>query len=154
MWEAPLAFIVGGFSALYLALIYLSPTPRKPVEEEWKYRNNNGRISVFPHLQNAPSKEQDLVYLSVIVPAYNEFERLPIMMKETLEYLDERLERDPTFSCEIIIVDDASKDKTSELGYQIQKEAKEYKNRKSIRVMTQKWNRGKGGTVIQVFPIN
>jgi dolichyl-phosphate beta-glucosyltransferase len=150
MWETTLAIVVGGVSTLYFALLYLSPIPRKPLEEEWKYRNNNGRIAVFPHLTNSPSKEQDLVYLSVIVPAYNEYERLPIMMTETLEYLDERLDKDPTFSCEIIIVDDASKDRTSELGYQIQKDAKEYKNRKSIRVMTQKKNRGKGGTVIQV----
>jgi dolichyl-phosphate beta-glucosyltransferase len=46
--------------------------------------NNNRKMS-FPAI-----KESSSVYLSVIVPAYNEEERMPIMLKETLEHLEKR----------------------------------------------------------------
>lgn len=45
--------------------------------------------------------------LSIIIPAYNEEERLPVMMKETLEFLKTYKE-----SWEIIVVDDCSTDGT------------------------------------------
>jgi dolichyl-phosphate beta-glucosyltransferase len=149
MLQFGVAVLVGGVSVLFLLLRLLSPTPRKPEAQEWKFIDNHGEQQSFPHLINAPSKE--LVELSVIIPAYNEVDRLPVMMEETLEYLDKRLENDSLFSCEVILVDDASKDQTSDLGFQIQKSAKRFENRKSIRVMTHKTNRGKGGAVMRVF---
>ena len=33
--------------------------------------------------------------LSLVVPAYNEEDRLPIMLDDTLEYLEERVKADP-----------------------------------------------------------
>jgi len=83
------------------------------------------------------------VYLSVIVPSYNEEERLPVMLDETLAYLSDRQKREPTFTYEIIIVDDGSKDKTTQVAH-------EYAQKQSpdtIRVLTLKRNRGKGGAV-------
>ncbi|KAH3745848.1 Dolichylphosphate beta-glucosyltransferase [Pelomyxa schiedti] len=53
------------------------------------------------------------VYLSVIVPAYNEQKRLPAMLNETIAYLHHRATVDPSFTYEIIIVDDGSKDSTT-----------------------------------------
>lgn len=52
------------------------------------------------------------MFLSVVIPAYNEEERLPIMLKECIEYLEERFPKD----YEVIVVDDGSKDKTTKVG--------------------------------------
>lgn len=53
------------------------------------------------------------------MPAYNEEERLPTMLKEHLEFLETELKNakneDQIKSVEIIIVDDGSKDKTWEI---------------------------------------
>ncbi|KAF9209317.1 dolichyl-phosphate beta-glucosyltransferase [Haplosporangium sp. Z 27] len=83
--------------------------------------------------------------LSVVVPAYNESERLPIMMKETLDFLNARSQKDPSFSYEILIVDDGSQDTTVRTALQIAKED----SNKDIRVLSFEKNRGKGGAVIQ-----
>jgi len=81
--------------------------------------------------------------LSVIVPAYNEEQRLPIMMEETMEYLEKRQTQDPSFKYEVIIVDDGSKDQTTEVGL---KQSEQYGADK-VRVLTLQKNRGKGGAV-------
>jgi len=57
------------------------------------------------------SDPQKLVYLSVIVPAYNEQERLPTMMDETLRHLQDMQRANAQATYEIIIVDDGSKDR-------------------------------------------
>ena len=38
------------------------------------------------------------------------------MLKETIDFLEERKNRDPSYQYEIIVVDDGSKDKTSEVA--------------------------------------
>lgn len=78
------------------------------------------------------------LYLSVIVPAYNEENRLPSMLDEAIEFLERQ-----SFQYEIIVVDDGSKDQTSKI-------ALEYVRRygiEKIRVITLIKNRGKGGAV-------
>jgi len=100
-------------------------------------RNSSERIQ-FPSLHDSPS-----LYLSVIVPSYNEEERLPIMLNETIEYLKQRSKADSKFTWEIIIVDDGSKDTTTKV-------ALSYCSQESVntfRVLTLKKNRGKGGAV-------
>ncbi|KAI8926685.1 nucleotide-diphospho-sugar transferase [Entophlyctis helioformis] len=106
------------------------------------------------------------VSLSVVVPAYCEEARLPIMLEETLGYLDARLAANPaTFSYEVIIVDDGSKDSTTQVALSCAKShlAKKLALPKGtaasataninalreIRVMTFERNRGKGGAVAQ-----
>ncbi|XP_064636766.1 dolichyl-phosphate beta-glucosyltransferase-like [Lineus longissimus] len=83
------------------------------------------------------------VQLSVIVPSYNEEMRLPVMMDETLAYLEGRQKSESSFTYEIIVVDDGSKDNTSRvaLGY-----SEKYGSDK-VRVLTFVKNRGKGGAV-------
>ncbi|ESO10431.1 hypothetical protein HELRODRAFT_116974 [Helobdella robusta] len=81
--------------------------------------------------------------MSIIVPAYNEEDRLSLMMDETMEYLQKRNRLDPKFTYEVIVVDDGSKDDTSKIAL---KYSRQYGSDK-VRVLTQVTNRGKGGAV-------
>lgn len=103
-----------------------------------KYFNDGFQRCSFPSIKDAPTK-----YLSVIIPAYNEEERLPVMLDECLPYLEERRKASPDFDYELIIVDDGSGDKTTEVGMQY---IKEYGS-DFVRVLTLSKNRGKGGAV-------
>ncbi|KAI9592038.1 glycosyltransferase family 2 protein [Syncephalis fuscata] len=85
------------------------------------------------------------VYLSVVVPAYNEEERLGIMLDETAQFLYERQQQQSSFTYEILIVDDGSKDKTSAVALDYAQKHTEY----NIRVLTLAQNRGKGGAVAE-----
>ena len=75
-------------------------------EKIFKNSSDSDSTESFPSIDDSYS-----VDLSVIVPAYNEEDRLPSMLDECLEYLDGR-----KTSFEVIIVDDGSKDKTTEIG--------------------------------------
>lgn len=77
-------------------------------------------------------------YLSIIVPAYNEAERIP----KTLLDMDRRLSG-VLYSYEIIVINDGSTDKTAEV---VASMAKMVKN---LRFIDSKENKGKGGTVKQ-----
>merc|ERR1712137_779834 len=81
--------------------------------------------------------------LSVVIPAYNEEERISVMLDETIEYLKGRESGDPEFTWEMIIVDDGSKDQTVRV-------AQEYVKKHGvdlIRVNKLRKNVGKGGAV-------
>src|SRR3989344_4267758 len=97
---------------------------------------------VANNLENAtPNNSLDIkniggIYLSVIVPAYNEGERLP----KTLRRFDEYFSKEP-YSYEILIVADGPKDNTIEVAKNM---AQEIKN---LRVIDRKENHGKGYTV-------
>ena len=57
--------------------------------------------------------ESDKLYdLGLVVPAYNEEARLPIMMDYTLKVLTEGIKSQRYSSVEILIVNDGSKDNT------------------------------------------
>ncbi|KND01375.1 dolichyl-phosphate beta-glucosyltransferase [Spizellomyces punctatus DAOM BR117] len=124
---------------LVVALYIVSPRPRPATENEVYYLDaGTGTRTRFPSLLSEPQYVNGKrISLSVIVPAYKETARLPSMLKETVEYLDNRTQREKDFLYEIIIVDDGSGDDTSRKlavgGY---------------RVMTLKRPR-KGGAVTQ-----
>ena len=102
-------------------------------EKYFKTSLSGGEKKEFPSLTDAAT-----VNLSVIVPAYNEELRLPKMLDECLEFLEKRKS-----SYEVIIVDDGSKDKTSETGLTyVEKWGSD-----KVRVLTLAKNRGKGGAV-------
>ena len=92
----------------------------------------------FPSMTDKASIE-----LSVVIPAYNEENRLPSMLVETVDFLEKRKTETPTFSYEIIIVDDGSGDKTTDVGISYTKVLTSEK----CRVLTLARNLGKGGAV-------
>lgn len=82
-------------------------------------------------------------YISLIIPAFNEEDRLPVYLDETLRYLQRRALNDKTFTYEIIIVDDGSTDKTVKVAF-------DYVRRHTldhVRVLKQGTNFGKGAAV-------
>lgn len=77
-------------------------------------------------------------YLSIVIPAHNEAERLPITLVEIDRYLSGR-----NYSYEIIAVNDASGDKTSSI---VRKLAKVVKN---LKLIENGEHKGKGAVVRQ-----
>lgn len=76
------------------------------------------------------------IYLSVIVPAYNEEERLPKTLKRFHEYLSQQ-----AYNYEILVVNDGSKDGTARLAGSMEKEIK------NLRFIDRAKNMGKGYSV-------
>jgi len=100
-------------------------------------KSNKDRIPFAP-ISTPPS-----VYISLIVPAFNEKERLPLMLDDTLAYLKNRKKNNASFTFEILVVDDGSRDDTSDVVLK-------YAKRESVevvRLLKLQKNRGKGGAV-------
>lgn len=77
-----------------------------------------------------------MVQLSIVIPAYNENDRLIEAMKPTIRYL---LEQD--YTSEIIVVSDGSSDNTKDVAQSFEKEFKQ------LHVIEYHPNRGKGYAV-------
>ncbi|KAJ3213419.1 dolichyl-phosphate beta-glucosyltransferase [Dinochytrium kinnereticum] len=153
----------------------MAPTPRARTENEMLYRDSvTGELLRFPWLLDSPEgqatskkvldthdhgnptlrkrntgeqegKEEPRVALTVVIPAYNESKRLPSMLVETLDFLESRRKKDSARTFEVIVVDDGSKDDTTEVARKLAKERK----MSEVRVLTLEKNRGKGGAVAQ-----
>lgn len=124
----------------------------------------------LPHLVNdykdQDSKDRPTVELTVVVPAYNESNRIESMLRSAVEFLETRPllaheakedhHHSPTLpapgSYEILIVDDGSKDQTSEKALEIAGQlANEIGNKRGqIKVCRLVRNRGKGGATKHV----
>lgn len=76
--------------------------------------------------------------LSVIIPAYNEEKRLPGTLKKVRDYLNRQ-----NITCEVIVVNDGSKDGTAEVASELIKEWR------GFQLIDNKENKGKGGVVKQ-----
>ncbi|KAF8997924.1 glycosyltransferase family 2 protein [Cyathus striatus] len=132
-----LSLVVTGFVALYTALIFWSPPAIVTHDSEKRYRSNKSRSKPLPLTSlSEPSK----VDLTVVVPAYNETERLPVMMEATIDHL-KSLKTKRTY--EILIVDDGSSDGTSAASLDLAAKYPEC----DIKVVTLAKNIGKGGAV-------
>uniref|UniRef100_A0A3B1IF68 dolichyl-phosphate beta-glucosyltransferase n=1 Tax=Astyanax mexicanus TaxID=7994 RepID=A0A3B1IF68_ASTMX len=123
---------------IVIAHVTASMVDQTRAEQEKYFLTASGNKEPFPSLFDPHSRE-----LSVVVPSYNEESRLPVMMEEAMQYLEKRQKKSSSFTYEVVIVDDGSKDKTTEvaLGY-----TKKYGADK-VRVLTLQKNRGKGGAV-------
>eukprot|EP00887_Chlorella_sp_A99_P001722 scaffold8.g1722.t1 len=82
--------------------------------------------------------------LSLVIPAYNEEERLPATLEEALAYLQRRRDRQgPYFTYEVIVVDDGSSDGTVRAASEfVRKHGLD-----AVRVLRLPANRGKGHAV-------
>ncbi|MBI5742681.1 MAG: glycosyltransferase family 2 protein [Candidatus Niyogibacteria bacterium] len=81
-------------------------------------------------------EQNNNIYLSVIIPAYNEAERIEATLRRTGEYL-----RAKDFLSEVIVVVDGAKDATAAVAQKLSGEIS------NLRVIDRKENRGKGYTV-------
>lgn len=77
-------------------------------------------------------------YLSVIIPAFNEESRIPLVLEDVCSYLAQQ-----SYSCEVLVVDDGSKDQTAERVRRAQTRGVE------VRLLTHPdgMNHGKGASV-------
>lgn len=76
------------------------------------------------------------IFLSVIIPAYNEANRLPATLAEVDKYLSNQ-----SFSYEIIVVNDGSADNTAEVVRRLLQSVR------NLKLIDQKLNCGKGAVV-------
>ena len=148
-----------GLPQAYASLILLSPRPPTPAASERTYRTPSSSTPLPLPLISSPAT----VELSVVVPAYNERARLGTMLRDAVDYLEERVveggeevkgvERG---SYEVLVVDDGSRDGTTDVALELAEElekkwsAKGRRIRGSIKVVTLVRNRGKGGSVKHV----
>ena len=131
-WAFPiLTVIVLCFVAFIFATSESIPTI-KVYDSEKVFQSGNNH-EAFPSLD-----DESTIDLSVIVPAYNEEDRLPKMLEESTNYLQKSGD-----TYEIIIVDDGSKDSTTKTALEWSQQLGSDK----LRVLTLAKNLGKGGAV-------
>jgi dolichyl-phosphate beta-glucosyltransferase len=88
-------------------------------------------------MMNAQPDKQP--YLSLVLPAYNEEQRLGASLRKLADYLGRQ-----TYDCEILIIDDGSTDATAEVA---ENAAASMPERVQLRVLTHHQNQGKGAAV-------
>ena len=102
-----------------------------------RYNPANGRRSTCRAIHAAPSQmNSPTLDLSIVIPAYNEENRLPKTLDSIFAYLQAR-----PYRAEVIVVDDGSSDRTSEIVC-----ARRQQN-PSLRLVSNGGNRGKGFSV-------
>ncbi|KAJ5709081.1 Dolichyl-phosphate beta-glucosyltransferase [Penicillium malachiteum] len=155
-----LATAIGVFVLFYILLSLVAPVPRESLPEEKKYRTlaKDGTITTPEPLpcwldkqksSQKPSIDEGEIFMSVVIPAYNEEDRLSGMLEEAVNYLEHRYgtlgseqegietrstrKRKPNGSAnghasgadrgwEIILVSDGSTDRTEEVAFRFAKD--------------------------------
>lgn len=134
--------IVGIGVVIYLVVFLLSHNPRDAFDNELKFKTvKNGKIveGLLPDINDVAS---DGIELSIVIPSYNETTRIKAMLEEAIEYM----KKEKKGKWEILIIDDGSKDSTSEFCLELAKNHFKL-NDGEFRVVTLEKNRGKGGAV-------
>jgi dolichyl-phosphate beta-glucosyltransferase len=169
---APVLLAVSAYTALYIIISTFAPTPRLPTASEKTcqvVRTEGARVYVETEqlpcwydswaktgkLEVPNKKIAEPVLLSIVIPAYNEEQRLPKMLEEAVEYLwnhkpyiGRKLHQaeGPLFKLtyyEILIISDGSTDKTVQVALDYAKDHPQI----PIKVVELERNRGKGGAV-------
>lgn len=127
-------------------MLFFSHSPREPVHSELTYITTSSDHEVDPEPKDLPPKTQveplDDILLSVVIPCYNETERLEKMMAEAVGHLRENY----SDQWEIVIVDDGSRDGTASFALELAHSKFELQPGE-LRVVQLVANRGKGGAV-------
>ena len=128
-----LIYIVGALAILGSLAFLFFPYIQWRLEKSFPGRilancSEKDEISMLSRLNSAPTCD-----LSIVVPAYNEEERLPFMLSEAIFYLKSR--KDLTW--EIVVVSDGSRDRTTEVALRFPQ----------VQALTLARNVGKGGAV-------
>lgn len=172
------------------AVYVLAPTPRPPLPSEKTYitsapdgsttaarplpcwydewlahRKEAAKVGDRSEKHTGTINEPE-VYMSVVIPAYNEEERLELMLEEAVAFLDAEYGRVPRKEkgkangqaektrgggmggYEILIVNDGSKDGTVDIALAF---SKKHNLHDILRICTLQHNRGKGGAVTHGF---
>ncbi|CCF58719.1 hypothetical protein KAFR_0F01230 [Kazachstania africana CBS 2517] len=137
------SFVVAVATSVYLIVYLLSHSPRQPCPEELEFTTIDDNKRQFIR-KKLPSRSEDDIILSVVVPSYNETSRILSMLKDAINFLEAEM---PS-KWEIVVVDDGSSDGTSDF---VLKLSRDHFNLKSgqLRVIKFVHNRGKGGAVKQ-----
>ncbi|KAK6505780.1 dolichyl-phosphate beta-glucosyltransferase [Arthrobotrys musiformis] len=156
-----LAVVIGilavDVGVLYILLLLVTHTPRPETESERHY------ITVTPggekvkgrRLPEVLDEEVEAeVFMSVVVPAYNEELRIEMMLDEAVEFLNQEFPRSASSEkgkkgWEIVIVDDGSKDRTTDVVVDWMRRGVEkgLVREGDLRIVHLERNRGKGGAV-------
>ncbi|KAA8575973.1 hypothetical protein MFRU_033g00640 [Monilinia fructicola] len=171
-----LVALVGvGLSCIYALLLLVAPVPRLPYVSEKSYTTTtpSGTTETKPltcwydnwvaHREASvskisASKENNIstgaiqpaeIEMSLVVPAYNEEERLTGMLEEAVSVLDNTYGRiskgkGTGTGYEILLVNDGSKDKTVQIALDFSRKNNLHD---VLRIVTLEENRGKGGAV-------
>ncbi|CAN3376373.1 hypothetical protein DIURU_003772 [Diutina rugosa] len=145
MWLYVVAAALVAAAAVYAIVVLFSHTPRRPFPEEETYETNDGQGRVHPlppraQPGDAKSTSAGDVELSVVIPCYNEIDRLGAMLDECVPWLQHHPR-----GFEVVIVDDGSSDGTG--AYALEKATELKLKPGQMRVVTLTKNRGKGGAV-------
>uniref|UniRef100_A0A1L8EDD8 Dolichyl-phosphate beta-glucosyltransferase n=1 Tax=Haematobia irritans TaxID=7368 RepID=A0A1L8EDD8_HAEIR len=132
------------FTVLLISLVIVqkSITTPLPVIKRHKQEKTYLDPNILKNIEFPSIEDEPTVDLSVIVPAYNEEERMPSMLDECLEYLENKTKSE-NFTYEVIVVSDGSSDGTVALALKYSKRFTVDK----VRVLELVENRGKGGAV-------
>lgn len=140
------SLVIAVISSLYAIIKLLSHTPRSPFPEELQYQTSDleGNIlkGKLPDVTPETKNGVDDIIISVVVPSYNETNRILVMLTDAVRHLQKSVRN----KWEILIVDDGSKDGTAEYCLKLSHE--EFKlDAGQLRVLKLTRNRGKGGAV-------
>ena len=124
---------------------------------QWKMRTQlqtnrtshlyEGQAQVTPAKPNLLASQEPLdgVHISIIIPSYNEEDRLPGTLRETIAFLEAGIKAGEYGKTEIIVVDDGSRDKTFEIACKFSEQS--LRSSVVVRVIQLVPNSGKGGAV-------
>ncbi|BFZ54514.1 dolichyl-phosphate beta-glucosyltransferase [Savitreella phatthalungensis] len=124
--------------SVYYVVRRLLVRPRPPFPTELTYETPTKKDLPLPSLDDAPELD-----LTIVVPAFNERERLRLMLDEALEHLQS--DKTTVKGWEILLVDDGSTDGTADVALCWGRERGLLDGR--LRVCRLGENRGKGGAV-------